>query len=967
MHQIGSKMTNYINTILNSVQSKKVIFILVMLYLNNYGVSYSLAQGVQTDLKWSQFIEKSVSRQKSITNDEYFLLLIDNAEVSSIKQIRENFTIKRRLDAQSFIVKPKKDYKHRSANLIFYPANDFWKLSDELFNKYYNLETEDFDNKLIIYVNDESEQLQRNYDLNRIGNNLFKGQFTRQELDALLSNDNIVSISIENLNPKGEATVLDLNLNPNRINTVQNLYPYLTGENELVSIQESFYDVEDIDLKGRYINSGLESEFSENHATQMATIIAGNGNSFITGRGVATKVNHTSVNFADVTPQSDSYYQENAVQVQNHSYGTAIEPFYGALAKSYDQSAYNNDKLIHIQSSGNSGLEAPEEGTYAGIVGFGNITGNYKNAKNTLLIGSVDTTGNHIPYSSAGPTYDGRIKPELSTYSIAGTSNAAAMVSGTSILMQQQFKMLYDSAMPSALAKAILVNSVDDVGTIGPDFQTGYGQLNALAAIETINDQRFISGMLSSQSSAFNQSIQIPANAVNLRVTLVWTDVPANPNDAIALINDLDLTVSDGGNSYLPFILDSSPNETALNQPATTGEDHLNNIEQVFIANPAGEEITIEITPFDISTSEQNFYVAYQFDIADNFRWTSPTSTDNIPYNGETTSHLRWENSYNFSEGQLFYRMTNGSDNQWKVISQNIDLNAENFRWHNPDINGLAQLKMDIGNNEFISDTFSISIPTRIAVDFNCEDSLSLNWNDFEGVDNYELINIQNDQPEVIYQTADTNLTIQKNVLSSNFLRIIPYVNGKPLINSFTVDYELQGAFCYLNNLYTYVEQDSGVFIYSELGGIDNMAEVIMQKEVNDSWQEVASKIPQESVVKLLDENPDNGMNDYRLLINFNNGEQIISDRLSAFFVKDDNFLVFPNPISSDQDIRIFGKSVDQLHEFRLTTLYGKEVLHYNFDDDRLFIERPQVDAGLYLYQIIKEGELVASGKLLFY
>lgn len=962
-------MANYINTILNNVQSKIVIFILVILYFINYDISYCNAQTVKSNLKWSQFIEKYSDLQKTPKSIQFYLLFNENAGVSSLAQIQENFSVVRRLDEQNFIVKLKDAYSHQSVGYRFYPANNLWKLNEQLLQQYNDPQIKTFQNDFLIYVNNQSDDLPKSYNLKRIAYNVYKyrGRLTRVTLEELLANNNIEAITIESLLPKGEATVLDLNLNPNRINTVHNLYPYLTGENELISIQESFYDTDDIDLKGRYVNSGLESEFSENHATQMATIIAGNGNSFVTGRGVATNVNHSSVSFADIAPQTDAYFNENDVQVQNHSYGTAIEPFYGVLAQSYDKSAFNNKTLLHIQSSGNSGLEESEEGQYAGLPGFANLTGNYKNAKNTLAVASVDTTGNHIPYSSSGPAFDGRIKPELSTYSIAGTSNSAAMVSGTGILMQQQFKMLYGSAMPSALAKAILINSADDVGNLGPDFKTGYGQLNALAAIETINNQHFISGVISSQSSAFSQSIQIPNNAIKVKVTLVWNDVPANPNDAIALINDLDLSVSVSGDEHLPFILDSSPNETSLNKAAITGQDHLNNVEQVFINNPSGEEVIIEVTPYDISSTEQKFYIAYQYDIADSFRWTSPTSTDNIPYNGETTSHLRWENSYDISTGQLYYRLTGTSDNQWKLVSETVDLRSENFRWYNPKINELAQLKMEIGNDEFISDTFSISVPTRLSVSFNCEDSLAVSWNSFQSVDYYKLSNIQNDQPRVLYEQADTSITIQKAVLSSNFLRLTPYIDGKPLISSFTVDYDLQGAFCYINNLYTYVEQDSGVFIYSELGGINNISEVIMQKEVGNSWQDVIAEVPKEEVVKLLDENPDNGLNNYRLLINFINGEQIISDKLNAFFVKDEDFLVFPNPVNSDQDIRVFGKSVRQIHEFRLTTIYGKEVLHYNFDDDRLFIERPQVDAGLYLYQIIKNGELVASGKLLFY
>ncbi|NJO25284.1 MAG: hypothetical protein HC867_05125 [Bacteroidia bacterium] len=56
-----------------------------------------------------------------------------------------------------------------------------------------------------------------------------------------------------------------------------------------MSVKEKFMDTSDIDLLGRYKPSNAVSATSATHATIMTTLIAGAGNSFYTGKGVAYK------------------------------------------------------------------------------------------------------------------------------------------------------------------------------------------------------------------------------------------------------------------------------------------------------------------------------------------------------------------------------------------------------------------------------------------------------------------------------------------------------------------------------------------------------------------------------------------------------------------------------------------------------------------------------------------------------
>jgi hypothetical protein len=75
--------------------------------------------------------------------------------------------------------------------------------------------------------------------------------------------------------------------------------------------------------------------------------------------------------------------------------------------------------LTHCFSSGNSGLQ-----------GYKSITGNFKQSKNNIVLGCIDQNEIIMPFSSKGPAYDGRVKPELVAFSTQGTSNSTALATG---------------------------------------------------------------------------------------------------------------------------------------------------------------------------------------------------------------------------------------------------------------------------------------------------------------------------------------------------------------------------------------------------------------------------------------------------------------------------------------------------------------------------------------------------------
>jgi hypothetical protein len=232
--------------------------------------------------------------------------------------------------------------------------------------------------------------------------------------------------------------------------------------------------------------------------------------------------------------------------------------------------------------------------------GYSNLTGNFKHAKNIITVGHTDTFGLVLTPSSKGPAFDGRVKPELVAFGEDGSSGAAALVSGIGAVVHDVFKRLHaNTSAPASLIKAVLLNSADDVETPGIDFKSGYGSANAAAAMQTMVNNHYFTGSVSNGTQQ-SFTVTVPANSKLLKLTLVWTDPPAAPNAAKALVNDLDLTIALGSTTWQPWVLNSTANINSLQQLPVRKRDSLNVVEQITIDNPVAGDYTVTVHGFAI-------------------------------------------------------------------------------------------------------------------------------------------------------------------------------------------------------------------------------------------------------------------------------------------------------------------------------------------------------------------------------
>jgi subtilisin-like proprotein convertase family protein len=352
-------------------------------------------------------------------------------------------------------------------------------------------------------------------------------------------------------------------------------------------------------------------------------------------KGMAPQATARTFNWTDDETEALSEIQLGML-VSNHSYGVPISGTTGPLpawligayisdSYAWDDIAYSSPYYLQVASAGNDGTN--NANTEPLSFGFDKLVGN-KVAKNNLVVANAEDvtvaangtiTGSIImnTSSSQGPTDDLRIKPDITgngtnltstnstsntaTISFTGTSMSSPNVAGSLILLQQHYNNLYGSFMRSATLKGLACHTADDGGNIGPDAEFGWGLLNTKKAAETITGNGLTSWVSEenlNQAQTFTMNVNA-SGTTPLIASITWTDVPGQVNTSgvandptKVLVNDLDIRVTKNGTTYYPWKLVSDPNSNAIR----TGDNNVDNVEQVKIDAPTAGQYTITVT-----------------------------------------------------------------------------------------------------------------------------------------------------------------------------------------------------------------------------------------------------------------------------------------------------------------------------------------------------------------------------------
>jgi hypothetical protein len=366
-----------------------------------------------------------------------------------------------------------------------------------------------------------------------------------------------------------------------------------------------------------------------------------------------------------------------------------IIDFEGTLDQSYAGGAF-----IHSDSWG-----APTSGTYTSddanadtamrkheqqlvIIAAGNdqsgpmATGSPGNSKNAVTVAALGHAGSltKAGFSNAGPTTDGRMKPDISapgsstisakfgtnvndtitapqTMPDSGTSMATPTIAGNMVLLRQFFadgfyprgeKTAADALNPSGpIMKSVLLNGSDPISTNWPNTGTGWGRAwldGNLWFNDTMSggdDSRRLRLFERPNSAGLETgdvneyTIDNVAAGIELRATLTWFDPPAAPGAASTLINNLDLEVVGPDSTVYVGNHFSDGNSTSGGTA-----DAKDTVEQVRFISPAAGRYTFRVKATDVpgdgtSGSDRQGYglaVSGGFAMPDSAPFPAPTA-----------------------------------------------------------------------------------------------------------------------------------------------------------------------------------------------------------------------------------------------------------------------------------------------------------------------------------------------------
>ncbi len=301
--------------------------------------------------------------------------------------------------------------------------------------------------------------------------------------------------------------------------------------------------------------------------------------------------------------------------------------FYDTEAKAWDNIAVNAPYYLIVKSAGNDRNEGPNNGQYPkdgpyDCISHGSI------GKNVMTVGAVhDIPGgwngpgsvSMSSFSSWGPADDGRVKPDIvangvglysttdqsntSYTSSDGTSMSSPSAAGSMALLQQHWEDLNGAGnyMRAATLKGLVIHTADEAGsTPGPDYKFGWGLMNTKTAALLISEDQntnVIDEAILGEGGEFKVVLSVDGSE-DLKVTICWTDPAGQPTSpqldpsTPMLVNDLDMKVTNSGNTYFPWKL----NRTSHSAAATNNsENNVDNVEVIFIENPAAGNYLVTV------------------------------------------------------------------------------------------------------------------------------------------------------------------------------------------------------------------------------------------------------------------------------------------------------------------------------------------------------------------------------------
>ena len=413
--------------------------------------------------------------------------------------------------------------------------------------------------------------------------------------------------------------------------------------------------------------------------------------------------------------------------------------FYSGSSAAWDNMLYSAPNILIVKSAGNdrndSGPAPGGEhwaligGTWqlsntirnkdGGVDGFDCINDPRGISKNTFTIGAVNDIPNGYAqpsnvvmsdFSNWGPLDDGRIKPDVvangvglfsssnqsptSYASLSGTSMSSPNASGSvGLILEYQQSINPGVTLKASTIKSLIIHTADEAGAApGPDYSFGWGLMNTFNSVRLmrLNNDLGSAELIKelSLNNGAQYTYQVQSNGTEpLRATIVWTDPAGTPPSPslnppnIMLVNDLDLRIIGPGGTYFPWILDKNN----LSNPATNGDNIRDNVEQVYIENPAAGSYTVQVShKGTLSGASQAFSL-----VITGIGMTSPDQVSLIsPTNGSANVVINPVFEWEHSSRSYDYQIQVAEDLQFNSIV--VDSIVRGITFQSPVLTGLT-------------------------------------------------------------------------------------------------------------------------------------------------------------------------------------------------------------------------------------------------------------------------------------
>lgn len=532
------------------------------------------------------------------------------------------------------------------------------------------------------------------------------------------------------------------------------------------------------------------------HATHVAGTIIGKGLIDPEIKGMAPNASLHSWDFYVDNPmlETDSAIYEENLNLVTNSWGFAYSPYncyspvpYGVYDREYDRIAKKYPKVLQMFSAGNDREFC---------------SGGYKtagwNMKNVLFVGAVDNNDKLAFFSSCGPLYDGRIIPHIvgmgvdvySTelnnkyVSMSGTSMSTPGVTGSIALLYESYFKKFNDYPSSSVAKALVCNTAKDLGNPGPDYQYGFGRIDILKAIESVENGNFIEGKIGNQDIV-EHTLNVNDATSELKITLVYSDLPAYTGAAVALVDNLDIeVVLPDGTIVYPLVLNpKQPTENAIQ-----GKDNFNNIEQIIVKSPQVGEYVIKVRGVKVQSS-CDYSIAYQTE-QNNLKLIFPIGNEKL-ISGKD-EYIRWNSTNNEDPINLYISNDNGAN--WAEVVVGLNAQIRNFKFTIPNniYSNINKVKIVQGESSYESESFTIA-PVSKSITFNpAFESTLIKWDKVPNADSYNVFSVKDGKLQLLQtltdtfykaQDLETNKVSYFTIQSSNSGKVISQRNvAKPVV-----------------------------------------------------------------------------------------------------------------------------------------------------------------------------------------